>query len=136
MGNDKESEQHAPGNAWLMGTVGWLLPGFGHLLQGKWGRAVLLGGAVWACFLAGLLMGGHLFIVTGVGTAIQIWWHSRDYQPLIAVLLQVPPMVANLGSGMLYGFCWFFGIGFADDPAHAARARMSMAIPSSSLPGC
>ena len=104
-----ESAEGAPGKAWLMGTAGWIVPGFGHLLQGKWVRALLLGGAVWACFLSGLWMGGHLFTVTGTE---QGW----------AALLQVPPMIANLGSGVLYGVCWFLGIGFADDPTHAARA--------------
>lgn len=118
----KDNDEHAPGKAWLMGAVGWLVPGLGHLLQGRWGRAALLGGAVWTCFLAGLWMGGHLFIVNGAGAAIQIWWQLRDYQPLFAALLQVPPMIANLGSGVLYGICWFFGVGFADDPVHAARA--------------
>jgi len=108
LSKDNETE-HAPGMAWVMGMVGWLVPGFGHLLQGRWGRALLLGGAVWACFLAGLWMGGHLFVVTGTE---QGW----------AALMQVPPMIANLGSGVLYGICWFFGVGFADDPAHAARA--------------
>lgn len=101
--------ESAPGRAWLMGTAGWLVPGFGHLLQGKWVRALLLGAAVWICFLGGLAMGGHLFAVSGAegGTS---------------ALLQVPPMIANLGSGVLYGVCWFFGVGFADDPVHAARA--------------
>ena len=37
-------------------------------------------------------------------------------------LLQVPPTVANLGSGVLYIFCWILGVGFSDDPQHAARA--------------
>ena len=108
MSNDNLSEQGAPGRAWLMGTAGWLIPGFGHVLQGKWGRALLLGGAVWACFLGGLWMGGHLFVVTN--------------SEISSAALQVPPMIANLGSGALYGVCWFFGVGFADDPAHAARA--------------
>lgn len=109
MGKHIESAEETPGKAWLMGTVGWLVPGFGHLLQRKWGRAILLGGAVWVCFLAGLWMGGHLFIVTGTEHGF-------------AALLQVPPMIANLGSGVLYGVCWLFDVGFADDPAHAARA--------------
>lgn len=107
---DKEqSEETAPAKAWLMGTAGWFLPGLGHLLQGRLVRALLLGGAVWACFLGGLWMGGHLFIINGndQGTS---------------VLLQVPPMIANLGAGLLYVGSWFLGIGFADDPVHAARA--------------
>jgi hypothetical protein len=102
-----EAVESAPAKAWLMGAIGWLVPGLGHLLQGKWVRAILLGGAVWACFIAGLWMGGHLFMVKG------------DEQG--SFLLQLPPMIANLGSGLLYMFCWFMGVGFADDLVNAAR---------------
>jgi hypothetical protein len=110
--DDKEvvlAGEKAPAKAWLMGMVGWFVPGFGHLLQGRWVRALLLGGAVWVCFLGGLWMGGHLFLV-------------NTNEPGSSALLQVPPMIANLGSGLLYIVCWFFGVGFADDPLHAARA--------------
>lgn len=92
-----------------MGIAGWFIPGAGHVLQGKWIRAILLGGSVWISFVAGLSMGGHLFSVSGGDTTI-------------ATLLQVPPTVANVGSGILYLVCWFLGVGFADDPAHAALA--------------
>ena len=104
---EPEVGESAPARAWLMGVVGWLCPGFGHLLQGKWLRALLLGGAVWICFLTGLWMGGHLFIVKG------------DEQS--SALLQLPPMIANLGSGLLYIFCWLMGVGFSDDLINAAR---------------
>jgi hypothetical protein len=103
------SRESAPARAWFMGLAGWLVPGLGHLLQGRWVRALLLGGAVWISFLGGLWMGGHLFSVGG------------NEQGLSA-LLQLPPMIANLGSGILYIVAWVFGVGFADDPAHAARA--------------
>lgn len=92
-----------------MGTIGWFLPGVGHLLQGKWVRALILGGAVWIAFIGGLLMGGHLFSVTG-------------NDPGSSALIQVPPMIANLGSGLLYIGCWALGIGFSNDPLMAARA--------------
>jgi Family of unknown function (DUF6677) len=95
--------------AWAMGAAGWLLPGAGHLLQGHWIRALILGGAVWMCFVCGLMMGGHMFSLGG------------DTQGLSA-LLQVPPMIANMGAGLLYLTSWFFGVGFADDPQSAARA--------------
>jgi hypothetical protein len=104
-----EAAESAPAKAWLISAAAWLCPGLGHLLQGRWLRAILLGGAVWACFLAGLLMGGHLFIVTG-------------NEQGSSLLLQLPPMIANLGAGLLYLSCWFFGVGFADDALHAARA--------------
>lgn len=103
------SGESAPARAWLIGVAAWLVPGLGHLLQGRWARALLLGGAVWVSFLGGLWMGGHLFSVSG-------------NEQGLSSLLQLPPMIANLGSGILYIASWVFGVGFADDPAHAARA--------------
>jgi uncharacterized protein DUF6677 len=104
-----ESGEKAPTQAWLLSTAGWLVPGAGHLLQGKWVRGLLLGAVVWFCFVAGLLMGGHMFTVG-----------SGDQNT--STLLQVAPMIANLGSGILYIFCWLAGVGFQDDPMQAARA--------------
>ena len=98
----------APGSAWLVGISAWFIPGSGHLILRKWGRAALMGGVVWLCFFLGMAMGGHMFdLSTGQGSSV---W------------LQVPPMIANLGSGALYIISWLLGIGFADDPQQAARA--------------
>jgi hypothetical protein len=94
---------------WLIGVAAWFFPGVGHVLLGRWGRAIILGGAVWVCFVSGLMMGGHLFSV-------------RGSEQGLSALLQVPPMIADLGAGALYIVCWLFNAGFADDPAHAARA--------------
>lgn len=105
--SQQENIEKAPARAWVMGAVGWLVPGLGHLLQGKWWRALLLGGAVWSCFILGFLMGGHLFRVDGgdQGTS---------------TLLQVPPMIGNLGTGLLYIVCWQMGIGFSYESQQAA----------------
>jgi uncharacterized protein DUF6677 len=92
-----------------MGTAGWIFPGAGHLLQGHWGRALLLGGTIWICFIIGLMMGGHLFMYSGGEQGF-------------SALLQIPPMIANLGTGLLYLVCWMLGFGFSDDPLQAARA--------------
>lgn len=97
-----------PSSAWLVGIAAWFIPGSGHLMLKTWGRAALMGGVVWFCFIVGLAMGGHLFDLTG--------------GPGSSPLLQVPPMIADLGSGILYTVCWLFGYGFADDPTQAARA--------------
>ena len=97
------------GRSWLMGLLGWLLPGLGHLLQGRWGRALLIGGAVWICFITGLLMGGRMFSL-----------NTED--PNSSLLLQIPPMIANLGAGILYLASYVTGAGFGDDPMQAARA--------------
>lgn len=101
-------DDQAPMSAWMIGVGSWFVPGIGHVLLGKWFRAVLMGGAVWLCFFIGLAMGGHMFdLSSGQGSS---------------TLLQVPPMIANLGTGSLYIISWLLGSGFADDPVQAARA--------------
>jgi hypothetical protein len=99
----------APGSAWLIGLAAWFVPGLGHVLLERWYRAALMGGAVWLCFFLGLAMGGHMYDLSNT----EDWW---------SFLLQIPPMIANLGSGVLYMIFWVLGIGFADDPQQAARA--------------
>ena len=98
----------APGSAWMIGAAAWFIPGVGHLLLKKWVRAILMGGSVWLCFFVGLRMGGHMFDLNAAEGSSQI--------------LQVPPMIANLGTGALYIVSWLLGFGFADDPVQAARA--------------
>jgi hypothetical protein len=94
--------------AWAVTVLAWFIPGAGHLILRRWIRAALMGGSVWLCFFLGIRMGGHMFnLSTGQGSS---------------ALLQVPPMIANLGSGALYIVCWLLDVGFADDLTQAARA--------------
>ncbi len=90
-----------PGRAWLIGVAAWAVPGLGHLLQGRWVRALILGGSVWAMFLIGLAIGGHLFRIgpndQGLGAALQLL-----------------PMSANFGAGLLYISCWLTNTGFLE----------------------
>ena len=79
------------------------------MLQGKWGRGLLLGGAVWIMFVVGLLVGGHLFGLGGPEEGL-------------AALLQAPPTIANLGTGLLYIGCWATSTGFIDSAEQAKRA--------------
>lgn len=97
-----------PGHAWLVGLAAWFVPGAGHLMLRKWLRALLMGGAVWVCFFLGLAMGGHMYDLS-------------NGQSSSSTLLQVPPMIANLGTGVLFIVSWLLGIGFAEDQAQAAR---------------
>src|SRR5687768_983780 len=97
-----------PGHAWLVGLAAWFVPGMGHLMLKRWVRGAVMGGAVWVCFLLGLAMGGHMYDLA-------------DGETTSSTLLQVPPMIANLGSGVLFVVCWLLGIGFGDDPVQAAR---------------
>lgn len=98
--------ESTPYGAWLIGIAAWMLPGSGHLLQGKFWRGLLLGGVVLCMFIAGLLLGGHLFGVNG---------HEEGS----SILLQAPPTVANFGAGLLYIMCWVTDTGFSE---HAERA--------------
>jgi hypothetical protein len=93
--------------AWLMAALAWLVPGAGHLLQGRLVRGLLLGGAVWAMFIIGLQLGGHLFPLAG------------PYDDGVSALLQVPPVIANLGAGVLYLFCLLTNTGFTDQASLA-----------------
>lgn len=104
----------ASGTAWLIGLAAWFIPGSGHLLLKRWGRAALMGGAVWLSFFVGLAMGGHLFDLStdGAPSASMFDW---------ATMIQVPPMIANLGTGIAYIICWMMDVGFRDDPVQAAR---------------
>jgi hypothetical protein len=97
-------KRHAetPKRAWLIGMAAWAVPGAGHAIQKRWLRALFLGGSVWAMFLTGLWLGGHLYAVSG-----------KEHG--FAALLQLLPMIANFGSGLLYLVCWATNIGFTDN---------------------
>ena len=84
-----------------MGVAAWAVPGLGHLLQRRWGRGVLVAASVWGMFLVGLALGGHLFRVTS---------NDQGFSAVLSAL----PMVANIGSGLLYIFCWIMNTGFAE----------------------
>jgi hypothetical protein len=60
-----------------------------------------MGGAVWVMFLTGLGLGGHLFAVTGKEQGF-------------SVMLQLLPMIGNIGTGLLYIVCWMANIGFVE----------------------
>ena len=91
-----------PDKAWGIGVAAWAVPGLGHLLQKKWGRGLLLGGAVWVMFVLGLILGGHLFRLSGTDQGF-------------SALLQLLPMSANFGAGLLYIVCWLTNSGFAEN---------------------
>lgn len=95
------SEAATPGKAWWIGVAAWAVPGLGHLLQGRWLRGILLGAAVWVMFFTGLALGGHLFRVSG---------NDQGFSIILGVL----PMIANIGSGLLYIVCWLTNSGFTE----------------------
>ena len=46
-------------------AVGWLVPGAGHIIQGRWGRGVLLMASIVTMFMMGIAMQGHVYSPNG-----------------------------------------------------------------------
>lgn len=72
--------------ALMVSVLAWLLPGAGHLVLGKWGRALTYLAAVGALAVGGLLLRGNVFS-----------WSSEDPFSSLGFL-------ADLGSGVFYFF--------------------------------
>jgi hypothetical protein len=50
-----------PGQMVWLCVAAWLIPGFGHFLLGKKGRALVLGSAIIVMFIFGLMMKGEFY---------------------------------------------------------------------------
>lgn len=85
-------------NAYLAGFSAWMIPGAGHVLQGRVWRGVLLGGTICILFFIGLTLKGHLFTL-----------HSSDDAGALAYVFSL----FNLGTGLLYLGCLFGAVGLA-----------------------
>jgi hypothetical protein len=96
-------------NPWLIGAVAWAFPGAGHFLQGRWVRGLIISSVVCGMFAVGMLFGGHLFGLGGKDTGV-------------TKLLQLPPTIANLGTGFIYLICWASNSGFSDAAEYAKLA--------------
>ncbi|RXS98167.1 DUF6677 family protein [Silvibacterium dinghuense] len=73
--------------------AGWLIPGAGHLLVGKWGRALLLFASITAMFWLGIAMQGKL------------------YQPNTGDVLDMLGFAGDLGNGLYYILGRIFDLG-------------------------
>lgn len=73
--------------------VGWLVPGAGHLLTGRWVRALLLFVSISAMFWLGIAMQGKL------------------YAPNTGDLLDVLGFAGDLGNGLFYALGRILGLG-------------------------
>lgn len=48
-------------NPFLLGLVAWVLPGFGHLMQGRWKRGIILALVIWTMFIIAIVSGGAYY---------------------------------------------------------------------------
>ncbi len=75
--------------------AGWLLPGAGHFLLGKWIRGLLLFASIFGMFVIGVALQGKI------------------YTPNTGDLLDMLNFAGDLGNGLLYGIARLFDLGAA-----------------------
>jgi hypothetical protein len=92
----------------LVIALGWLIPGAGHFLLGRRGRAAIIIGAVAIPFIVGMLMRGPFF---------QPGDSSGD---VLSRFIQYGGFIGDLASGLLYIGARMFGYGPPDTAAHSA----------------
>jgi hypothetical protein len=73
--------------------LGWLIPGAGHILLGKWVRGLLLFAAIFSMYLIGLALDGKV------------------YTPNTGDVLDILGFAGQLGMGLLYVLARVFGWG-------------------------
>ncbi|HEV2215919.1 MAG TPA: DUF6677 family protein [Terracidiphilus sp.] len=80
------------GFVYLPLIAGWLIPGAGHFVLGKWVRGALLAASILAMFLLGLAMHGKVYASGGD-------------------ILEKLSLVGDLGNGLLYVVSRAAGLG-------------------------
>lgn len=91
----------------LVVLAAWLVPGSGHFLLGRRGRAVIIFAAVVVSFLIGIMMRGPFFSPVSNGD-------------VLSKLIQYGGMAGDIANGLLYFIASFAGYGPPDQPGHAA----------------
>jgi hypothetical protein len=79
-----KTQTTSPGFAYSALIVGWLVPGAGHLLTGRWVRGLLLFVSISAMFWLGIAMQGRLYL------------------PNTGDILDMLGFVGDFGNGLFY----------------------------------
>lgn len=97
--NEREIARPIPGERSSMPMfallLGWLIPGAGHMLLGKWGRGLLIFAAIVTMYAIGLGLAGKIYL------------------PNTGELLDMVGFVGQLGMGLLYLIARWAGWGGA-----------------------
>jgi hypothetical protein len=88
-----KTQDASRGFTYLALIAGWLVPGAGHLLTGRWVRALLLFAAITSMFWLGIAMQGQL------------------YAPNTADILAMLGFVGDVGNGVFYVVGRMIGLG-------------------------
>lgn len=88
-----KTQAASSGFTYLALLVGWLVPGAGHLLTGRWVRGLLLFLSIGAMFWLGIAMQGKLYL------------------PNTGDILEMLGFVGDFGNGLFYAIGRFAGLG-------------------------
>ena len=104
----------------------WLVPGAGHFLLGRRGRAAIIFGTVLVTFLVGILMRGSMFVpggngweLNGAGTLTATTQVSGSGD-VLSKLIQYGGFIGDAATGLLYLLASFLGYAVPDQAGHAA----------------
>jgi hypothetical protein len=87
-------------NPWLVGLLAWLIPGLGHLIQGRVLRGVVSALTILVMFALGVSIGGHIYGLSETG------------EGLLSSLFGL----CDMGSGILYLLAKFAGLAVNERP--------------------
>ena len=90
-------------NPWLIGFLAWLVPGLGHLLQGRVIRGGVSSATILVMFILGVSIGGHIYGLRETG------------EGLLSSLFGL----CDMGSGILYLISRFAGLAVNERPEQA-----------------
>ncbi len=89
----------------LIVLAAWIVPGCGHFLLGRRGRAAVIFATILLCFLVGVAMNGPFFAPAANGD-------------ILSRLIQYGGFLGDLSSGIFYLLASFAGYGPPDQPGH------------------
>ena len=90
-------------NPWLIGILAWLVPGLGHLIQGRVLRGLVSSLTILAMFVLGVVIGGHIYSLQEPG------------EGLLSSLFGL----CDMGSGVLYLLSRVAGLAVNERPEQA-----------------
>jgi hypothetical protein len=104
---DKPAKEPMPPiNVWLPAVaLGWIVPGGGHLLLKRRGRAALLAVSITCMFVLGLLMRGAMF--------------KPQSGDILTILINWGGFAGDIASGILYLLSTWLGYAQPDMPGAA-----------------
>lgn len=105
MAVQQQEDATAPISKWLPAVaLAWLVPGGGHMLLKRHGRAALLMASVTLMFLFGLFMRGSMF--------------TPQNGDILTILINYGGFVGDLASGILYLLATWMGYNQPDVAGH------------------